>query len=238
MLVKNLDNTKILAFSDKAPADISFIWYNLNNGKKYFYNLNTNLWEEVLLSQKGVFLPFLTTKQKVSNGNAIFFPFDNEGEVKDQKVALLSVEGGSSSIPGFLQEEYFIISILEDGRYVIKNKYATEDQEGLVKKATDEEVLIGKENTKYITPFQLFEFYKPAKIEFSNTSTPLIENYEELYLELYSNYPSVQLLTYSGDDQEWEHKQTEPTWHRVDGILQSITFDLPDLYSGYILLKR
>ena len=75
------------------------------------------------------------------------------------------------------------------------------------------------------------------KIEFSDTNTPKIENYQDDYAEDYGELPKVQLVTYDSEGVEWV-RQEVPIWYRTDGKLTSIEYDLSDNYSGYIILSK
>jgi len=75
------------------------------------------------------------------------------------------------------------------------------------------------------------------KIEFTNTQTPKLEDYQTNYAEMYGELPKVQLITYDSEGVEWV-RQEVPIWYRTDGLLTSIEWDLSDLYSGYIILSK
>lgn len=75
------------------------------------------------------------------------------------------------------------------------------------------------------------------KIEFTNTSTPSITNYQQNYAVPYGEFPKFKLRTYVNSVEEWE-RQEVPILNYVDGLLDSIVWDLSDVYSGYILLYR
>jgi hypothetical protein len=75
------------------------------------------------------------------------------------------------------------------------------------------------------------------KIEFTNTQTPKLIDYQTNYAEDYGELPKVQLITYDSEGVEWV-RQEVPIWYRTDGKLTSIEWDLSDSFSGYIILSR
>lgn len=75
------------------------------------------------------------------------------------------------------------------------------------------------------------------KIEFTNTATPSITDYQNTYSLKFGQLPKVTLMTYDSVGLEWE-RQEKPTRGFVDGLLDSIAWDLSDTYSGYIILSR
>jgi len=75
------------------------------------------------------------------------------------------------------------------------------------------------------------------KIEFTNTATPSIEDYQLEYASHYGEYPDVTLITYDSVGIEWE-RQDKPIRHYVGGKLDRIVYDLMEPYSGYIILSR
>ena len=75
------------------------------------------------------------------------------------------------------------------------------------------------------------------KVEFTNTQTPKLIDYQTTYVEDYGELPKVQLITYDSEGVEWV-RQEVPIWYRTDGKLTSIEWDLGAEYSGYIILSR
>lgn len=75
------------------------------------------------------------------------------------------------------------------------------------------------------------------KIEFTNTATPSITNYQQNYATPYGQFPKFTLMTYNSEGVEWE-RQEVPIRNFVDGLLDSIVWDLSDIYSGYIIISR
>jgi hypothetical protein len=75
------------------------------------------------------------------------------------------------------------------------------------------------------------------RVEFEDTQTPKIENYQDDYAEDYGELPKVQLVTYDSEGVEWV-RQEVPIWYRTAGLLTSIEWDLSQEYSGYIILSR
>lgn len=75
------------------------------------------------------------------------------------------------------------------------------------------------------------------KIEFITTNTPIIEDYQDNYAYLYGEFPDVTLIVNNSVGVEWEMQQV-PIRNYVGGLLDNIVWDLPDTFSGYIILSR
>lgn len=75
------------------------------------------------------------------------------------------------------------------------------------------------------------------KIEFTNTQSPSITNYQQDYAIPYGQLPKFVLITYDSVGAEWE-RQEKPIRNFVGGLLDSIVWDLSDIYSGYIIIYR
>lgn len=75
------------------------------------------------------------------------------------------------------------------------------------------------------------------RIYFENTNTPSIINYQQHYAIPYGQLPKFTLVTYNGEGQEWE-RQEKPIRNFIDGLLDSVVWDLSDIYSGYIIISR
>lgn len=75
------------------------------------------------------------------------------------------------------------------------------------------------------------------KVEFTNTATPSITDYQNTYSLKFGQLPKVTLMTYDSVGVEWQ-RQESPTRNFIGGMLDSIVYDLSDLYSGYIILSR
>lgn len=75
------------------------------------------------------------------------------------------------------------------------------------------------------------------KILFSNTQTPSITDYQQNYAIPYGQLPKFVLMTYDSEGVEWE-RQEKPIRNFVSGLLDSIVWDLSDVYSGYIIIYR
>lgn len=75
------------------------------------------------------------------------------------------------------------------------------------------------------------------KIEFSNTQSPTISNYQENYSIPYGQLPKFTLITYDSEGIEWE-RQEVPRRIFIDDLLDSIIWDLSDSYSGYIIISK
>lgn len=83
----------------------------------------------------------------------------------------------------------------------------------------------------------------PYRIEFTNSNIPKIENYQEdrldgyNFAEDYGEDPQIELFTQDSEGVYWE-RQEKPIRTFVDGLLDSIVFDLSDTYTGYIKISR
>lgn len=75
------------------------------------------------------------------------------------------------------------------------------------------------------------------KIEFTNTQTPSIINYQQNYSIPFGQLPKFTLITYNNVGVEWE-RQEVPIRNFIDGLLDSIIWDLSDICSGYIIISR
>lgn len=75
------------------------------------------------------------------------------------------------------------------------------------------------------------------KILFSNTQTPSITDYQQNYAIPYGQLPKFVLMTYDSEGVECE-RQEKPIRNFVSGLLDSIVWDLSDVYSGYIIIYR
>lgn len=77
---------------------------------------------------------------------------------------------------------------------------------------------------------------KSIKIEFENTNTPSIEDYQDNYSE-FGELPNVRLVTYDSENVEWV-RQEVPVIYKEEGKIDRIVYDLSDEVSGYIILSR
>lgn len=75
------------------------------------------------------------------------------------------------------------------------------------------------------------------RIDFADTNTPGILNYQTDWAEYYGEYPDVTLITIENGTEHWQRYEV-PVRNFVDGKLDNIIFDLPFPISGYILLSR
>lgn len=75
------------------------------------------------------------------------------------------------------------------------------------------------------------------KVVFSNTQSPSIIDYQQNYSIPFGQTPKFILRTYDSEGVEWE-RQEVPVLNYIDGLLDSIIWDLSDVYSGYILIYR
>lgn len=75
------------------------------------------------------------------------------------------------------------------------------------------------------------------KVEFENTKTPKIENYQDKYAFIYGEFPDVTLINKVEEGVEWELQQV-PVRNYVDGKLDNIIWDFPETFNGYIIISR
>lgn len=75
------------------------------------------------------------------------------------------------------------------------------------------------------------------KIEFTNTNSPSITDYQQNYAIPFGQTPKFILRTYDSEGVEWE-RQEVPILNYTGGLLDSVVWDLSDLYSGYIYIYR
>lgn len=75
------------------------------------------------------------------------------------------------------------------------------------------------------------------KVEFTDTNQPALVDYQDNYAEDYGELPKLQLITYNGVGEEWI-RQEVPVIYKVDGLIDSIVWDLSDNYSGYIIISK
>ena len=77
----------------------------------------------------------------------------------------------------------------------------------------------------------------PKIIQFVNTKTPQIINYDSLYADTYGTYPTIRLFTYiSAESTSMIEQKIAPTWHYGDKGLSAITWDLGEIMSGFIVI--
>lgn len=75
-----------------------------------------------------------------------------------------------------------------------------------------------------------------GRVEFLNTQTPSLLDYQINY-SAYGDIPKFVLITYDSEGIEWE-RQEVPIRNYTDGLLDSIVWDLSDIYSGYIIISK
>lgn len=76
-----------------------------------------------------------------------------------------------------------------------------------------------------------------AVIEFENTNTPLIEDYNTLYAPVYGQFPTVTLyVVVAGARIE---RTERPYFTFIDGLIDTISFgQLDDTYTGFITISK
>jgi len=78
----------------------------------------------------------------------------------------------------------------------------------------------------------------PAKtvVSFAATATPTLSNYQATYATTYGEHPSVQLVTIDGDGNYIERNE-RPKYNISAGLINSISWDLPDIETGFIIIR-
>ena len=75
------------------------------------------------------------------------------------------------------------------------------------------------------------------KVAFTNTATPSLINYQTNYAFDYGELPKIELFTIDSASVCWS-RQEKPVFNFVDGLIDSIVFDLSDECSGYITISK
>ena len=103
--------------------------------------------------------------------------------------------------------------------------------------------LAASNNNKYALSV-LFQGEPNAhRITFTNTATPSITNYQgtqgdgRKLAEDYGENPQFDLYTMDSANVFWS-RQEVPVLNLVDGLIDSVVWDLSDLYTGYILIRN
>ena len=102
---------------------------------------------------------------------------------------------------------------------------------------------IDTNETEYTTLLDLFDLFQvpPLPVAFDATDTPTITGYSTtnhlIYSDVYGTHPTIKLFVYdeNGDAIEWFTAYV-PTLS--GGLLDTITYNLGEAKSGYILLKK
>lgn len=81
----------------------------------------------------------------------------------------------------------------------------------------------------------------PIPIPFTHTNTPAITDYQATYQALFGNFPKVRCIVEVDANTRYERQQM-PQFTLVDGVIDTIFFDLDDggetTYSGYIIISK
>ena len=75
------------------------------------------------------------------------------------------------------------------------------------------------------------------RVEFTNTNTPSLTNYQQNYAIPFGQTPKFVLRTYDSVGVEWE-RQEVPILNYIGGLLDSVVWDLAEVCSGYIYIYR
>lgn len=103
--------------------------------------------------------------------------------------------------------------------------------------------LAASNNNKYALSVLWRNDPNPRRFEFTNTNTPSITNYHgtqgdgSKLWEDYGEDPQFDLITIDSENVLWE-RQEKPIRNLVDGLLDSIVYDLSDNYTGWIILRN
>jgi hypothetical protein len=72
-------------------------------------------------------------------------------------------------------------------------------------------------------------------VEFTATATPTLADYQTNYSYLYGEYPTVILRTIDGDGNYIDRKE-QAKFNMSGGLITSISWDLPEAETGYIII--
>lgn len=73
-------------------------------------------------------------------------------------------------------------------------------------------------------------------IVFTATATPTVTNYQASYKSLHGEYPQARLMYIDGDG-NWNEWMQQPKFNLVSGFVDSITWDLAEALTGFIILS-
>jgi hypothetical protein len=73
-------------------------------------------------------------------------------------------------------------------------------------------------------------------ITFTATATPTISNYQTSYKTLHGQYPQARLM-YIDEDGNWNEWMQQPKFNTIAGVVDSITWDLAEALTGFIILS-
>lgn len=79
-----------------------------------------------------------------------------------------------------------------------------------------------------VTPKDVFDF--------TDDATPTISDYQTNYTAIHGEYPLVRLVIVIDSLTEYESAQ-RPYFTKVDGLIDTIYFDLGSPFTGYIILQ-
>lgn len=75
------------------------------------------------------------------------------------------------------------------------------------------------------------------KVPFVNTMTPSLIDYQNNYSWDYGELPKIELFTMDSINVYWK-RQEVPIFNFIDGLIDSIVYDLSDNYTGYITISK
>ena len=73
-------------------------------------------------------------------------------------------------------------------------------------------------------------------VTFAADSTPSLTNYQASYAATYGEHPNVQLVTIDGDG-NYIARSEQPKFTMAAGLIDTISWDLPDAETGFIILR-
>lgn len=78
----------------------------------------------------------------------------------------------------------------------------------------------------------------PAKtvVPFAGTSTPTLSGYQATYAATYGEHPNIQLVTIDGDG-NYIVRNEQPKFTMAGGLIDSISWDLADSETGFIVIR-
>ncbi len=107
----------------------------------------------------------------------------------------------------------------------------------VTRKYRDKKYFEGQDNSVlYTTTTQTNVVTSKTIISFTATSTPTISNYQDNYGSTYGEHPIVILKTIDGDG-NYIIRNEQAKYTMSGGLLNSISWDLPDAETGFIILS-
>lgn len=73
-------------------------------------------------------------------------------------------------------------------------------------------------------------------VSFTSTATPTLANYQTNYATKYGEHPVVQLVTIDGSG-NYIQRSEQAYYTMSGGLINSISWDLPDTETGFIIIR-